>query len=58
MGRGAWWAVVHGVAKSWTGLSDQHFSPQMEGAGFVGGNNSYPVSVLILNQFETGDIRI
>ena len=19
---GAWWAIVHGVAKSWTGLSD------------------------------------
>ena len=22
MDRGAWWAVVHGVAKSWTVLSD------------------------------------
>ena len=22
MGRGAWWAAVHGVAKSWTGLSE------------------------------------
>ena len=22
MGRGAWWATVHGVAKSWTQLSD------------------------------------
>ena len=22
MGRGAWWATVHGVAKSWTRLSD------------------------------------
>ena len=22
MDRGAWWAIVHGVAKSWTGLSD------------------------------------
>ena len=22
MGRGAWWAAVHGVAKSWTQLSD------------------------------------
>ena len=22
MDRGAWWATVHGVAKSWTGLSD------------------------------------
>ena len=23
MDRGAWWATVHGVAKSWTGLSEQ-----------------------------------
>ena len=22
MDRGAWWAIVHGVAKSWTWLSD------------------------------------
>ena len=22
MDRGAWWATVHGIAKSWTGLSD------------------------------------
>ena len=22
MDRGVWWATVHGVAKSWTGLSD------------------------------------
>ena len=25
MGRGAWWAVVHGVVKSWTQLSDFTF---------------------------------
>ena len=24
MDRGAWWAIVHGVAKSWTWLSDSH----------------------------------
>ena len=24
MGRGAWWATVHGVAKSQTRLRDQH----------------------------------
>ena len=23
--RGVWWATVHGVAKSWTRLSDSHF---------------------------------
>ena len=26
MDRGAWWAAVHGVAKSWTGLSDCTFT--------------------------------
>ena len=26
MDRGAWWAAVHGVAKSWTRLSDVTFT--------------------------------
>ena len=26
MDRGAWWAAVHGVTKSWTQLSDYTFS--------------------------------
>ena len=26
MDTGAWWVIVHGVAKSWTRLSDFHFS--------------------------------
>ena len=25
MDRGAWWATVHGIAKSQTGLSNEHF---------------------------------
>ena len=25
MDRGAWWVTVHGVTRSWTQLSDQHF---------------------------------
>ena len=25
MDRGAWWATVHGVAESWTQLSDFHY---------------------------------
>ena len=25
MDRGTWWAIVHGVAKSWTRLNDFHF---------------------------------
>ena len=24
MDRGAWWATVHGIERSWTRLSDQH----------------------------------
>ena len=24
MDRGAWWAMVYGIAKSWTQLSDEH----------------------------------
>ena len=27
MDRGAWWATVHGVAKSLTRLSEQHANP-------------------------------
>ena len=26
MDRGAWWAAVHGVVKSWTGLNDFKFT--------------------------------
>ena len=26
MDRGAWWAAVHGVARSWAGLSDFTFT--------------------------------
>ena len=26
MDRGAWWATAHGVAKTWTQLSDFHFN--------------------------------
>ena len=29
MDRGAWWATVHGVAKSWTLLSNFHFYPRL-----------------------------
>ena len=28
MDRGAWWAAVPGVAKSWTRLNDQHQQQQ------------------------------
>ena len=29
MDRGAWWAVVHGVAKSWTQLNTHSLHPQL-----------------------------
>ena len=29
MDRGAWWATVHGVSKSWTQVSDEHFQFQI-----------------------------
>ena len=31
MGRTAWWATVHGVAKSWTQLSNWHFNFHFSG---------------------------
>ena len=39
MNRGAWWATVHGVAKSWTRLSDfssLHFSGHTGDSGIRG----------------------
>ena len=42
MDRGAWWATVHGVAKSWTQLSEQPSDP-------IGAENSpQPSCVSIL----------
>ena len=37
MDRGAWWATVHGVAKSRTRLSDFTFIFQSKGAGLIPG---------------------
>ena len=45
MDRGAWWAAVHGVAKSWTQLSDWHFHFQLsalricDASTFLGSGN-------------------
>ena len=35
MNRGAWWATVHRVAKSWTQLSDSHFLFLQDNSGNV-----------------------
>ena len=32
MDRGAWWATVHGVTKSWTRPPDEHTYTQTDGA--------------------------
>ena len=32
MDGGAWWATVHGVAKSWTQLSDSTFTSKIKSA--------------------------
>ena len=36
MDGGAWWAAVHGVAKSWTRLSGLHFTPEPDLAWIPG----------------------
>ena len=36
MDREAWWATVHGVTKSWTGLSNWHTNTQGQHEMFVG----------------------
>ena len=37
MDRGVWWATVHGVANSWTGLSEHCMHKQEAGRGQGGG---------------------
>ena len=60
MDRGAWWATVHGVPKSWTQLSDFHFS--FYGIRDIGnGNAGYscfhcPCLTLTIYCFFTGRI--
>ena len=44
MDRGAWWAIVHGVAKSWTQLSDEHFPFHLEASGYHIGQPGFEVS--------------
>ena len=46
MARGAWWATVHGVAKSWTQLSDFTFTFKQEDIKY----NIY-VSEIMISKF-------
>ena len=44
MDRGARWATVHGVAKSQTRLSDEHFHFHLEASGYHIGQPGFEVS--------------
>ena len=44
--RGAWWATVHGVAQSWTRLSDEHLMHQENVQGLVTPSLNPSVKVL------------
>ena len=52
MDRGVWWATVHEVAKSWTGLTTEH-STHVLGWGFPGGS---VVKNPPTNAGDTGDV--
>ncbi|XP_055284514.1 uncharacterized protein LOC129557862 isoform X1 [Moschus berezovskii] len=51
MDRGAWWATVHGITKSWIRLSDYHLWSQ---DGYPGWSNS---KVIFLNHFASILVR-
>ena len=44
MDRGALWATVHGVEKSWTQLSDECFHFYLEASGYHTGQPGFEVS--------------
>ena len=55
--RGDWWATVHGVAKSWTQLSDEHFhflrvEMKMEKSGVNTGGRIFRIFCLHLYMEE------
>ena len=51
MDRGAWWATVHGVAKSRTRLSDLTHGHQL---CFIRGGLSIPITAFIFKQVPPG----
>ena len=54
MDRGAWWAAVHGVAKSWTRLSDFTFTFQFS---CIGEGNGNPLQCSCLESPRDGGAR-
>ena len=52
MDRGVWWAAVHGIAKSWTQLSDLHVTPTPAPSAFRSwALGSQPACCLHLSHF-------
>ena len=49
MDRGAWWATVHGVTKSWTQLSDFTFTFHIYTSIYILGDYTHQVEV---NSFD------
>ena len=51
MDRGAWWATVHGITKSWTWLSNFHFTFLYCQSLYPFGLKTFYSSVVILEEF-------
>ena len=56
MGGGAWWAAVHGVVKSWTGLSDFTFTFHFHALENEMATHSSILAWRILGTGETGGL--
>ena len=56
MDGGAWWAVVHGVAKSWTQLSDFTFTFHFHALEKEMATHSIVLSWRILTMGESGGL--
>ena len=56
MDRGAWWAAVHGVSKSWTQLSDFTFTFQVHALEKEMATHSGVLAWRILGMEESGGL--
>ena len=56
MDRGAWWAAVHGVSKSWTQLSDFTFTFQVHALEKEMATHSGVLAWRILGTEESGGL--
>ena len=56
MGRGAWWAAVYGVAKSWTRLSDFTFTFHFHALEKEMATHSSVLAWRILRMGEPGEL--